>query len=145
MKYFQGIADIGNHYEDILRQLKNKGYGHLLLRTWDIDPLTEEANLKEENDVIQYLLDCQLGFAHDETSHKPTLEAVNRTFTRQLHHLEKIQRCHAYNVNKHPSKLTRREYKACRHYLFKFSLPAWYDKLPEKILTLEEKHANRNN
>ncbi|PLS19478.1 hypothetical protein CVD28_03415 [Bacillus sp. M6-12] len=144
MKYFQAIADIERHYEDILYNIDNPSpiSGHLLLETWDIDPKDKEL-LTEEKEVLRYLIGCQLSIVRDTNAKKPSLDVVKRCFERQLHFLEKIHKCHAYNVNKLSyahAKLIQKQYKACRHYLFKFSLPAWYEKMPNEILTFENKH-----
>jgi hypothetical protein len=143
MKYFQAIADIRNHYDDILPKFKNQKYGHVFLESWGIKP-TEEDLIIEEREVLRYLIGCQLSIVSETNSKKPSIEAVQRCFNRQLLYLEKVHKCHTYNVNKHPSKLIQKQYKACRHYLFKFSLPAWYDKLPDEILTFENKYPDFN-
>jgi len=139
MKYFQAIADIRNHYDDILWHFENPKFGHMLLDTWGIN-LKEIEEIKEEREALRYLLDCQLMMAKKENSKKPSVEIANRCFNRHLAFLEKIHGCHAYNVNQHRSTLVQKQYKGCRHYLFKFSLPAWYAKLPEEILTFEKKY-----
>lgn len=36
VKYFQAIADIQNHYDDILRQFEKPKFGHSLLESWGI-------------------------------------------------------------------------------------------------------------
>jgi hypothetical protein len=145
IKYFQPIADIQYHYEDALRHFEdsNRGqYGHMLLKTWGLKE-TDQKDLIEEKDVLSYLLACRLTLARGKTAKKPSLEVVERLFNRHLAYLESIHKCHAYNVNKHRSSNIRKQYKACRHYLFKFSLPGWYDKLPLEIPTFEEKHGRR--
>lgn len=139
MKYFNSIGYIEDHYQNILEYIKKPTF-HGLLGSWDIDPLTMEKEIVEEYEVLRYLISLQFTFAHDKTTYKPTLEVVNRTFNRQLAFLEKHHKVHAYNVNKHPNKLVKKKYKACTHYLFKFSLPAWYQSLPDTVLTLEERN-----
>lgn len=141
MKYLQGITDIESHYDDILYNIDNPSpiSGYLLLETWDIDYKDKELFI-EEREVLRYLIGCQLGIVHDNNALKPSHEVVHRCFERQLAYLEKIHKIHAYNVNKHKNKIARRKYKACRHYLFKFSLQAWYEKLPNEILTFENKY-----
>lgn len=141
VKYFQAIADIQNHYEDVICHFDNLRFGHSLLETWGIK-LSEKESIIKEQDVLRYLLGCKWGFIHDKSVRKPSIEIVQRCFQRQLTFLEKIHKCNAYNVNQHHSKLIQKQYKACRHYLFKFSLPAWYEKLPNEILTLQEKYKN---
>lgn len=140
MRFFNEIAYIQNHYDDILTNAEANGERNwMLLETWGIFPKDIE-DIREERKVLSYLLACQLSMAREETAVKPELEIVERLFTRQLAFLERIHGIHAYNVNKHRNPMTRKKYKACRHYLFKFSLPAWYEKLPATILTFEEKY-----
>lgn len=139
MKYFQGLADIESHYDDILYNLiEQPPHGVRLLETWGIN--SEDKNdIIEEKDVLRYLIGCRFGWLYSDelgdsgVLDKPTLEVVNRCFNRQLGFLERIHKCHAYNVNKYSCKITKRKYKTCRHYLFKFSCPGWVDKLPDRI------------
>jgi len=142
VKYFQIIAHIESHYEEILRNFnKDLKYGMMLLETWDIREEDKEE-IMEEKEVLRYLVACQIGLSRKENVKKPSIEIVNRCFNRHLTFLEKIHKCHAYNVNKYENPLVRKEYKACRHYLFQFSLPAWYEKMPEEIISFENKYAN---
>lgn len=139
MKYFQGLADIENHYGDILRGYDGGPYGKSLLETWGIQEEDRE-DIVEEREVLRYLVACQTMLAREKSTYKPEQDVVNRLFNRQLYYLDTIHNCHAYNVGKHPSKLIQREYKTSTHYLFKFSLPAWYESLPDKIQTFDEKY-----
>jgi hypothetical protein len=139
MKYFQAIAEIKYHYDDILSNMDRPEWGHRLLKTWDIEPDDKEA-IMEEQEVLRYLLGCQLDMVRETNVQKPSIEAVNRCFQRQISFLEKIFRVNDYNINKHSSPSVRKQFKACRHYMFKFSLPAWYEKLPQEILTFDNKY-----
>lgn len=139
MKYFQGVADIESHYANIVENYKSGHWGRSLLDTWDIKE-KDKADILEEKDVLRYLIGCQLSLVRDSNVKKPTIEAVNRCFNRHLKFLEDVHNCHQWNVNKYPSLHIRKQYKACRHYLFKFSLRAWVDKLPDEILTYENKY-----
>lgn len=139
MKYFQALADIQRHCDDILMHYENTRFGHRLLETWGVK-LEDIEEIKEEREALRFLLDCQLMVARKVNSQKPSIDVVNRCFNRHLAFLEKIHHCHAYNVNQHRNPLVKKQYKACRHYLFKFSLPAWYAKLPEEILSFENKY-----
>lgn len=139
LKYFQAIADIKHHYDDILQEFDGRKYGYFTLETWGIH-LSEKKAILEERDVLDYLIGCRLGFVRDKSVQKPSIEVVQRCFQRHLLFLDTIFKCNTYNVNKHRSKLIQKQYKACRHYLFKFSLPAWYKKLPNEILTFQEKY-----
>ena len=143
MKYFQSLADIERHYDDILVNIEKPKYGHPLLETWNIDP-SEKLVLIEEREALRYLLACQNMMARGENAKKPEIEVVNRCLTRHLAFLEHIHGVHAYNVNQHRLKTVTKQYKACRHYLFKFSLPAWVRKMPEEVLSFENKYPDFN-
>lgn len=142
MKFFQGIADIKNHLVDVLKHFDDEKWGKGLLETWGIAWSEQEKEMiAEELEVVRYLLACQGGIAHGHhNAKKPSIELVNRCFNRHLQFLETIHGCHQWNVNKHHSKLVQKEYKTCRHYLFKFSCPAWVEKLPDEIPTLKNKY-----
>lgn len=139
IKYFQPLADIRCHYESILNNFDGSRFGSSLLDTWGIS-LDEKELILEEMDVLNYLIACRLGIARKNNAKKPSIEVVNRCFNRHLDFLEKIHNCHQWNVNKNKSKLVAKQYKACRHYLFKFSLPAWEQSLPAEIPTYENKY-----
>lgn len=150
MKYFQGIADIQRHYAEILTRFKYldapDGEEELmklgalaLLESWDVS-LNEREEIEEEHEVLRYLLGCQLGIVSGRNAKKPSLAVVERCFNRQIVFMNKIFRVDDYNVNKYPNPLIKKQFKTCRHYLFKFSLPAWYEKLPTEILTFENKY-----
>ncbi|WCF11772.1 hypothetical protein NDS46_31740 (plasmid) [Paenibacillus thiaminolyticus] len=138
MKYLQTIANIRTHYDDILQHIEEPPKGYTL-DIWGIEP-NEKESIVEEREVLQYLIGCRLGFVHERNTKKPSLEAVQRCFNRHLSYLQKIHGCDASNVNKHSCKLSQKAYKACRYYLFKFSLPAWYAKLPDEVLTIQNKY-----
>ena len=138
MKFFKEIGDISRHYEDMLRAFENERYGKGLLETWGVS--WEERELVfEELKVLEYLICCQRGVSFNRDVHKPSIELVNRCFQRHLRFLETVHDCHQWNVNKHPFKDIVREYKACRHYSFKFSCPGWVKFLPDTILAFKSK------
>lgn len=147
MKYFQGIADILNHYNTMMDNFQeNRKYGLELLETWNVYP-EDKDDIFEEREALRYLLGCRLGMVREKNAQKPSLEVVERCFQRHVAFMKEIHGVDDYNVNKHDDPLVKKEFKTCRHYLFKFSLPAWYEKLPEEILTFENKypdyHRNR--
>lgn len=141
MKYFQGLADIRNHYDEILKHYDNPKWGTDMLVSWGIN-VSEKELIKEEREVLRYLIGCQRNLVFGENSKKPRLDVVQRCFNRHLDFLDKIHGCRADNANKHRNELVRKQYKTCRHYLFQFSLPAWYEKLPIEILTFENKYSS---
>lgn len=109
---------------------------------WGIKEGEGLSEIREEHEALEYLLACRHGFAYDKDLTKPPIEVLNRALNRHLISLEKCHKCHQYNVNKHPSKNIRKQYKACRHYLFKLTCEAWVEKLPPLIQTLENRHPN---
>lgn len=142
MRFFNELFYIQNHYDNILTNAEMDGERNWsLLETWNIRPEDIE-DIREERKVLSYLLACKLSIAREEKAVKPELAIVERLFNRQLMFLENVHGIHAYNANKHRNPMTRKKYKACRHYLFKFSLPAWVEKLPAEILTFDEKYGD---
>lgn len=143
IKYFQPVADIKNHYVDILRAFEDKNNGKDTLKDWLIKEVDFE-NIKQEADVVRYLLACQHGFSmYGEDLKKPTLEAVNRCFSRHLAFLN-----HVFNVNSGTYKLREikefyptvvKEYIACLYYLEKFSDESWLKKMPDEVLTIQSR------
>ena len=141
IKYFQPLADIKKHYDDIIDNFGGSRFQLSLLDTWGIKEEDKE-DIIEEHEALRYLVGLKINLVRDSNSCKPNIVTVNRLFNRHLYFLEKIHNCPSSNVNKYPNPLIKKSYKACRHYLFQFSLPAWYDKLPEEVLTFENKHPN---
>lgn len=142
IKYFQGVAEIMRHYEDILFHFSNEKYGHLLLETWDVYP--EDINeIREEYDFLRYLLGVQLGLVRETGVEKPSVEVVNRCLNRHLAFIKKIHKCDERTYKEHRSPFIKNEYKACKHYLFQFSLNGWYKRLPDKIISFEEKYQKK--
>lgn len=109
---------------------------------WGIKENEGLPEIREEHEALEYLLSCRMGFAYDKDLVRPPIEVLNRALNRNLIALEKCHKCHQYNVNKHPSKNIRKQYKATRHYLFKLTCEAWVDKLPPLIQTLENRYKN---
>lgn len=143
MKYFQAIADIRNHYDEILKSAtRNQSFDWMLLETWNVSPEDIPA-IQEERDALAYLIACQQTFARDKTAMKPSVELVNRLFNRHLAYLADIFDCNASTFRKYDLPAVRKEYEACRHYLFQFSLPGWVEKLPAEIPTFEGKHGRK--
>lgn len=144
MKYFQAIAQIRDHYNHIMRYMDCEVFGQSLLETWGIK-LSDRPQIEEEREALRYLIGCQMMITHDDNNHnaqKPSAEVVTRCLERHLTFLETVHHCHAHNVNKHSSKFIQKQYKACRYYIFKFSYPLWVGRLPDEILTFENKYPN---
>lgn len=140
MRYFQGLHDIANHYRDILTYMAEKegSFNRGLIEDWGVNPSDYEA-VKEEAEALRYLTSLATGFARGASVKRPEMAVLARLFNRHLVYLDTIHNCHKYNVNQHDNKFTRREYKTCTHYLFKLSLPAWVEKLPTGVISIDEK------
>lgn len=133
MKYFQAIADIRNHYDEILKAAKRGNrFDWVLLETWNVSPEDIPA-IQEERDALAYLIACQNTFARDKDAVKPSKEVVNRLFNRHLAYLADTFGCDASTFRKYDIASIRKEYEACRHYSFQFSLEGWVNKLPATI------------
>lgn len=144
MKYFQAVGGIRDSYDTILEcfdeiddrfsQMKLKSRG---LSSEDLPIIQEEVN------VLRYIIACQRGLVYDgETNiQKPTIEAANRVFTRHLHRLDDVHGINATNANKFDNPIIKKQYKACRHYLFQFSLPGWVKNLPDEIESYDNKYS----
>lgn len=141
MKYFESIAQIHKHYGEIVVQFDKK-HGLSLLESWGIFPKDKE-DIIEEKEALRYLVGCQTGLVREENAKKPDVKVVERCLIRHIDFLESTFGLTDANVNKSTDILSKKEFKACRHYLFKFSLPAWYDALPDEILTFENKYPHR--
>lgn len=147
MKYFQGVADIKNYYIDAISTLEMdgipEGYIRAVKKTRGIDE-GEIQDFYEEYKAIMYLVCCRLEMSYlNHNIPKPSIEVMNRCLNRYLEFIARVHNCKADNYKQHPSKYMRNSYLAARHYLFKFSLPAWYAKLPDEILTYENKWGKR--
>lgn len=136
MKYFQPIADIRNDYEKLLRAYDNLDERYA---KWEIDlwGVTEEDKplILEEWDVLRYLIACQHGVAYhaEKDLQKPSVEVVNRCFNRQIKRLEEVFPVDEYTINQYNNTLVKKKYKACKHYIFKFSLNGWVKSMPDEI------------
>jgi hypothetical protein len=138
MKYLQMIGHIRDQFDDMVDLFeRNDEFAPIFLESQGLQT-SDKALIKEEIRVLDYLIGCQLGFAHEENIPKPSVEAANRCFNRHLAKLERVFGIHPYNANKYPDKNIIKQYKACRHYLFKFSLCGWYQDMPEVILSLQK-------
>lgn len=137
MKYLQGLADIETHYINILHNYNNLTFGRDVLSSWGIEEEDIEA-IKEEKEVLRYLIGCQLGVVEDTSVSKPSMELAHRCFNRHLYFLDLVRKCNQSTVNKHSSKLVIRMYKTCLEYRFKFTQNGWLKTLPEEVLTFEQ-------
>jgi len=150
MKYFQAVGRILDRYDDTAQNLEIFGPEHPWtegsFKRLGISPLTTSTiqEFKEDRNVLRYILCCQWGLSHyAEDIYKPDVEIVNRCLNRYISYLEKLFEINDYNVNKHRMKNVAKQYKACRHYLFKFSQGIWYHKLPDMIPCFATKYPDK--
>lgn len=146
MRFFQPIADIRTHYENIERHVQDAKWGAMILETWGINKNDHEqiAQIRKEHDAVTYLSNCQLEIAHGKDSVKPDMLVLESALNRQLAFLSDIHDCTSDNWRTNRHKSVQKQYEACRHYLFKLTLPAWVEKLPERIPTFANKYPNFN-
>jgi hypothetical protein len=101
--------------------------------------LEEKILLREEEKAIYYLSRLRTEVAI-KTIYKPPTEVVLRALNRQLLFLDKIYKVTEKTYkDKSKNKIAIKRYKACKYYLFKFTLKAWVDSLPEYIEGLKNK------
>lgn len=144
MKYFQSLADIRNEYDDVLEKMEDNGKVEQLYLGLKGLTLDDKPLLEEEREVLHYLIACQHGvnFGKGEVR-RPTVEVVNRCFNRHLADLEDVYGITYANVNKFGNPMIEKQFKACHHYLFKFSLTGWVLRMPMKIESFEDKYAKK--
>lgn len=144
IKHFNQIASIKNHLEDVVRQMKKTStMSNITDWGWGITEKDTKEMIKEEILVCKYLIAYQLGIANGEQNiQKPTLEVVERCFNRHLVFLQETFKITPTSKIPSTSYMNEslKEAKCCKHYLFQFRLPAWFDKLPAEILTYENKY-----
>lgn len=139
-KYLQPVAEVSQWFDRVLEESETPR-GMSLLDTWGITE-TDLPAIREEAEAMRYVHLLRLELAREKGAHKPTVDLVNRALERHLAFLNKIHGVNKDTFRKSNAKLAVKRYIACRHYLFKFSLPAWYVKLPDYIPTFEEKYGH---
>lgn len=150
MRYFQPLWDIVHRYEEWLEiydSLDNVTEGcesDLHFKRIKFENIKEYIGsyeqTKEEYEAIRYLANVRLNISHDRSALKPTTEVVNRVFDRYLYYLEYVHDVVRTTKKTPYNKIVYKQMECCYYYLFKFTLPAWVDKLPPYIPTFEEKY-----
>ena len=145
VKYFQAVARIQKHYDEMLKYLDSeRDWASYQLDFYGISE-SDRSDLEAERDIFHYLVSCQGLLARQTDAHKPTIETAQRGFRRHIHHLMKVYQCDCERELKRlqvpEGKLIQKEYEACRHYRFQFSLPGWYRNMPDVVLTYDHKYA----
>lgn len=126
LRHVQSLQDMLNFYDKVI-QVYDSGYDAepLLLHSWGLTGVSKSM-LREERLVVVYLLNIN----NHSRGRKPDKEVALRSFTRYLTFLQKTNSVDDFTISKYRGKSVYKKYKACTHYLFKFSLPAWYRDLP---------------
>lgn len=154
VKYLQPLADIRKRYENFFLQKKYfndlykdklsvKEINKYLSSNYEL--VTEDEDIiKEEYLALCYLINLRYGFVSNRSYYteevmlnKPTNECIERTFKRHLFFLDEYLGCNEDNYKKYDLKIVQKEFLACKHYLFQFSLPAWVEKLPNELKPLD--------
>lgn len=152
MRYFQQLWQITHQYEEwveIYESAQNPNENESLVRYNQIRLKHAEQYIgpyhetKEEYEAVRYLANLRLGIAHDNRAVKPDTEIINRALKRYLTYLEDVHGVVRNTKRTDHNSLALKEMKCCYYYLFKFSLPAWVEKLPPYIPTFEEKHERK--
>lgn len=143
VKYLQPLAELEDRYAEWIQIIEQGERFPARVRMLESDGWTmddEQLILREQN-VLRFLIGRQNGFAHGGPAYCPRLADVTSCFERQLAYLDETFGCNEDTVHAFTDgyrKMVGKQYKACRHYLFKFSLPGWVERLPHRICGVEE-------
>lgn len=142
MKFSQSLDYILRHFNDIARELTNGQRGADLLETWNINvnDADQVVQIRAEREALRYFSSLDIMLVKDRDAVKPAISDLISAFTRHLAFLDDIFGCNENNWRKESDKVIRKQYEACRHYLFQLSLPAFVESLPERVPTFENKH-----
>lgn len=147
MKYFNQLSDMERTLQFIVFLIERAeadptDVNMSILESYETS-LDDKADILEEIKAVRYLISCQTMIAiRDENEVKPSVEIANRAFHRVINQLLLTYNQKDAFKPVFSNVVAQKEYDACRHYLFKFSLPAWYAKLPSEVLTFENKWRN---
>lgn len=126
LRYVQSLYEMSSFYERVISMIESDTYAErMLLTSWGMNSV-DKVTLIEEKSVLDYLN----GLSSHEYGVKPSKEVADRCFNRQIAFLQRVYNLDDYNLSRHRGSIAYKKYKACRHYLFHFSLPAWYRDLP---------------
>lgn len=149
VKYFQELAYMMDWQEQLLHEL-------LLYQTGDTryKHKLEKVNLNEDDGVLlheeldatKYMVASYYGYTQENEIYgtygndKPTVEVMTRALNRYLGYIQENSKI-SLKVLQHADileKKYKKRVKFVRHYLFKFSLEGWYERLPEYVPTYRE-------
>lgn len=156
IKHFQTLADIRNNYafllrfeahQDAMRAEDTAKFERLC--SYELDKLRFDANLtpeqafaqaRQESAVFDYLLSVENHLARGENDAvRPDADYAIAVFQLWIDRLRDITGA--------PDERTlardpffKKQYEACKHYRFQFSLPGWVNKMPASVPTYASKH-----
>lgn len=142
MRFSEPLFQIMRHFERILENMtpeQASRFGTMLNETWGVKEADRER-IEEEMEAFRYLVSLRRDIAYGTDVNRPTKEVLDRALERHLRFLDTIHNVRHENFRKSNQVLAVKEYKACRHYLFKSSLPGWWKSLPEEVLCFESKY-----
>lgn len=159
IKHFQTLADIRNNYALLLRfethqdEMRTEDVAKFeRLCSYEVDKLRFDKTLtpeqafaqaRQESAVFDYLLSVENNLARGETDNvRPGADYAIRVFQLWIDRLRDITGAtDESQLAKHP--LFKKQYEACKHYRFQFSLPGWVNKMPESVPAFATKHGKR--
>lgn len=156
IKHFQNLADIRSNYNMLLRletyqeDMQSEDPAKFArLCSYEVDKLRFDTGLspeqafaqaRQENAVFEYLLSVQNNLALGETDNvRPDADYAIHVFQVWIDRLLDITGAPSEaQLAKHP--LFKKQYAACKHYRFQFSLPGWVNKMPATVPAFATKH-----
>lgn len=129
LKYFQSLHDIERFLD---RALELKKYSD------EEYPLYEsKEQIEKDRKVLHYIQSLRFGYVRKGRGDillKPTPEEVASAFNRILAQIEEVWGINDFNKKPTPyNELVLKSFKCAKYYIFKFSLTAWYEKLPNEL------------
>ncbi len=163
VKFLQPLSQIVQHYDTVIGYYNNEYMGspwrpessELSLSSWGYPLDDREKALKEiteERDAFLFLSSINLGLVSQPYSgvDKPSIEVVHRGISRHEAFLKRIYKVDLTNFEKLDHKaankafllLVKKTFRALKYYRFQVTLKGWYDKLPDRCMTWEEKYSS---
>lgn len=152
MKYYNQLAEIKRHLRKVLDYIEHldsvsthvsKRYMKTTLEAWNIN-LSEKEQIEKELKAVEYLISCDMGISIiDDNLQKPELMDAERCFKRHLSFIENVldfDKKKKEKVEDSVYEYVLKEYLACEHYIEKFSDKSWYSKLPDEILSFQNRY-----
>lgn len=152
MKYYNQLAEIKRHLKKVLEYIEHldsgsthvsKRHMRTTLEAWNIK-LSEKEQIEKELKVVEYLISCDMGISIIEDNlQKPELMDADRCFKRHLSFIKNVldfDKEKREKVEDSVYEYVLKEYLACEHYIEKFSDSTWYAKLPDEILSFQNKY-----